>query len=665
MSAQKVMFYTKDNRIVVANVDFSGYDDNRKRLELERLKHYFLQYEFNETAVNYNNRNRKPDAEKNILMMMDPADSSFINKYISGFEYTKDRNSYKNTVEADNFPPEVKKRNTLHFDYSLAESAVPEFIKNLGFEIVPEEVTKDIDVDDPDFEENFSKQRVRMDVSPQNRRVRIFRSHYTFPPADYVRLRRLITDYESKSPKPDIDDYYSRITNGRERKLFHVYQSEIKYTLNRENFAHHEFHHVKNRMVFYGVMLKPDVKRLTAENVYRLEVENERSAYLSQTIEAINRYLKGGNFDDYSMFDNFSKGLVDKIKNLSNAEKVAYLTDMDRIVNGAVKHFESSRRDYYDEHQFGIITKSSLLTQPMDVPEDVSGEQYRLMRSAFYSISVYNPTTGRMETRNLSKYIKPENEVKITAKQQQDIIEPAKRELQTKLSEFGSDSHQSGIDSSLLDEARAMLRKSMRSPRVISEAQTINVADLAEGKLPTDEHTNNPLPPSPTPPSPTPTPAPAPAPIPDDKAGWSDDLQKYWKQFDGYNEMAKNNLEYRFAVNNQEVCYTSKNNVSLSKNCEYEMYKRLVNEPSSLKKAVRFEDTLSKEQALMLYVACVNSGRRMRGSIPQDLSMIETMTSIPQAERDKFKQKMNPQPQNSSTTRSITFVNKPSHNFGR
>ena len=620
MSMQKVMFHTKDNKIIVADIDFEGYDDTRKRLELQRIQHYFEQYSYNDIASHYNNRNNMPDADKKILSLRDGANTTFVNSYSKGFDYVKNRAAYQNNVGASNFPSHAQKPNTLHFDYSISDSVVPEFIKNLGFTIEPEEVMTNINVDDPDFEEKFNKQKARMDVSSSHKRVRIFRNHYTFPPADYVRLKKLINSYNALSPKPDMDEYLSSLANIRDQKLFYVYSSEIEYLKNIETMLQHEFHHVKNRMVFNGMMNKPDVKRLTAENIYRLEVENERTAYLSETIECINRYLKGGNLSDYSAFDNFCADLPEKIKNMTDSQKVAYLTDMDKVVNYALERFADKKRDWYDEHQFKSTTESSLLSQPMDVPEDLNGEQYRLMRSAYYSIAVYNPATGKTETRNLSKYIAPENDVQINSEQRRKIIWPAKRKLQDKLDAFHKDSQ--GKDLILLDEARAFYRHQMRTPRIIAEAQTINVADLVDGKAQPDDHN-----PAPTPPTP----------VADDKAGWSDELQKYWSKFEGYKQINKNNNEYSFAIKNQDVCYTAENKVNLSQNCKYEMYDRLVKEPSGAKRAILFKDTLSEEQALMLYVACVNNGRKMRGVLPKDLSLVETMEAIPQAERDKFK----------------------------
>ena len=644
MVAQKIMFYTKDNRIVVADVDLSAYDDTRKRLELNRIQHYFAQYSSADISDNYNKRASKSDSEKALLSLMDKANTDYVNRYVHGFPYAKNPAEYKNRVKPNNFPTNVKKQHTLHFDYSVSDSDVPEFIKNLGFHILPNEQLVKIDIDDPDFDDKRNKQKTIMDVITGSRLVRIFRYHYKFPPADYIRLQKLITQYKSLSPKPDITEWKNQLKDKRDKKLFAIYAAEITYIEDEEaNFLYHEFHHVKNKLIFDGIYCKPDAKRLTAENAYRLAMENERSAYLAQTVKAVNAYLKGGDLHDYSMFDNFSNNLAIKLVTMSDSQKVAYLSDLKNVVNYALEEFETKKRKFYNETQFadrtaanGTIIKGMvsqyMTAQPLDVPEDTSGEQYRLMRSAFYSMSVYNPTTGKTEVRSLAQYILPKNEIRITAEEMKDIVKPAKDKLKDKLKKFSDDSRESGINPDLLDEARAFYRNHMRSPRVIYDAETINVADLIDDKsLSAGESAVAPA-----------TSAPAISPVPSDKAYWSDDLQKYWSKFDDYKEKAKNNAEYSFSIKEQEMCYTSKTSVLFSDSCNYEMYDRFVKEPSNAGKPIRFAETLSKEQALMLYVACINNGRRVRGAIPKDLSAIDSMTSVPQAERDKFKAKNTP-----------------------
>ena len=63
----------------------------------------------------------------------------------------------------------------------------------------------------------------------------------------------------------------------------------------------------------------------------------------------------------------------------------------------------------------------------------------------------------------------------------------------------------------------------------------------------------------------------------------------------------------------------------------------MLKEPSNRAAPVEFLDTLSREQKLMLYIACVNNGRRMVGKVPTDLSGIERLQGIPEAEMNRFR----------------------------
>ena len=48
-------------------------------------------------------------------------------------------------------------------------------------------------------------------------------------------------------------------------------------------------------------------------------------------------------------------------------------------------------------------------------------------------------------------------------------------------------------------------------------------------------------------------------------------------------------------------------------------------------------DTLSREQALTLYIACINYGRKPVGAVPTDLSGIENLQGIPPEEMNRFR----------------------------
>ena len=67
----------------------------------------------------------------------------------------------------------------------------------------------------------------------------------------------------------------------------------------------------------------------------------------------------------------------------------------------------------------------------------------------------------------------------------------------------------------------------------------------------------------------------------------------------------------------------------------------MLEEPTNKCNPVNFLPSLTEEQKLLLYVACINSGRKTKGEIPTNLERIANMREIPQEERDKFAQIIN------------------------
>ena len=51
-----------------------------------------------------------------------------------------------------------------------------------------------------------------------------------------------------------------------------------------------------------------------------------------------------------------------------------------------------------------------------------------------------------------------------------------------------------------------------------------------------------------------------------------------------------------------------------------------------------FKDTLTKEQALKLYVACVNNNRQMKGTLPKDFSQLRKLKGVPAEDLKKCQQ---------------------------
>ena len=557
--------------------------------------------------------------------------------------------------------PPADAPNTLYLSHRIADDDFPEMFKNIGYEIVPEDKSYDVHynaatgqfVQTPEYETRMAY------VNSDSKRLSIVRNHFHFSAHDYARLQELKTQFETYKRTnryvKEKEFAENNLADQRDRALFWFYGQEVERNEHRDSLLAHELKHIKNSVFDGGLSLKNDYKRLSVENYYRLAVEDERSAYMEQLVNDMNKYLQKGDMNDYSMFDEENEFVVNHLKSLrTDAEKRAYATDWPRLVAEKINDFESKHRSYYDNGQDGLApdydedgdnknrqflvgTKQRIKDAPLNAEEDTDGSEFKKWRALYYNYQVYNPDTRRMEYVNLARHITPDLEVAISPEIGREIIEPQKSRLQQRQRQFLADKMHGLIDVRLIAQAKRMMRDTASSREFVTEIDNLRIATLFgrdDSPTPTPEQ----------PSAPTPT-------VPDDHADWSDDLQHYWQQVEGYSEVAKNNEEYRFKINDATVRYTSKKQVEVSRNADYLVYDKMLKEPSNRSAPIEFLDTLNQEQKLLLYIACVNNGRRMKGAIPTDLSGIERLQGVPEAEMNKFRHRMETQPSASQPER--------------
>ncbi|MCQ2735028.1 MAG: hypothetical protein MJ212_03655, partial [Alphaproteobacteria bacterium] len=198
----------------------------------------------------------------------------------------------------------------------------------------------------------------------------------------------------------------------------------------------------------------------------------------------------------------------------------------------------------------------------------------------------------------------------------------ARNALQEKINKTSEDAAQGKINTSLVEMARSLMRDSLNQTTFLNEIDNFRITSLYDNSNENDPN----LQPQHE--------------IPCDHADWSDDLQRYWQQVEGYREISKNNLEYKFAINNATISYKNRHEAEVSDNAGYDLYVKMLSEPTNINRKVEFLDTLKEEQALTLYVACINSGRIPTGNVPTDLSKIDGMASIPEEAKQIFRQRM-------------------------
>jgi len=627
MAVETLLVCSKDGNVVPLNV---VYGNEAEKIRKKRMfSTYFRQKTLNNITDLYNQYFRNSVAFNNIeaecLKSLDCDNTAFLSQELNGpISFVKQPENYYNGASVNSFPLHIaQKNNILHFDYRISDADVPALIKNLGYAIKP---------DDRECAVSYNPQKGIYEVPKRNltcarvnaekRTITWFRDHLTFPPEDYRELKNMIALFKAEqlnNPNLRPDDFTLGIADARKRSLWQFYVYESYNVKTGKLKLLHEMKHVKNAILGSGLRLKGSFRRPSVEDYYRLQVEDERSAYLSQVINAVNDYQKKGKPEDFSMFDGESNLLVEKLKSIPSQNRLAYVADLSHIVKYAFKSFAVNH-----EHAQNYVTQFAknleyyIDNAPLSVDADADRSEFKKIRRLFYHFEVYNPQTKKTEYANLSSYITPDYEITIAPEIFSNVIELKKFSLQKRLQEYRQKVASGEINPELVSQAKAVKRDKLSESQFVNEIDTLSIANFPDNNY---SETNPEL--SETAPE------------------WSREIRKYWQQFDGYREIANTKKEYTFNLKNGTVSYTAKNKANVSANAEYDVYKKLVAEPVNKNLRVRFKDTLTEEQALKLYVACVISGRKMSGNIPADLHKIQQLNDIPSADLKKFNSILN------------------------
>ncbi len=623
MSSETLLVTTADNCVIAINLEYnSETEKRRKALMFQQYCENILYSDFFNRYNNFVSSGISSNSlEKDFFIEVDGQNTDFLAQEIRYGNIKKSRKDYSNDLDKNVLPPSIENApNTIHFDNVIPNSEVPLLIQNLGYKIVAKD-----DVYPVVYNEKKQKYEVknfklrRASVYTANKKIEFVRNHFSFSPEDYNTLKRLII-IANREVQRNLRRPLERVfPDPKERSLYSVYMEEKKNVMHRFLTLNHELVHIKNEVLSSGLNLKKSAKMLSVEDYYRLQVEDERSAYLSQTINAVNAYLKNGDPTDFSSFDNESMELVVEITSIPKDKRFEYVQNPENLIRCSFEHFEKYHRKDYDKGQFRKNMLIDMKKVPLSLKKDTDRKEFLLNRSLFYRFRLYNPQTKSFEEKNLSSYIKPEYEVKIDNNVRKEIIVPCSQKLSSRMAEYQAKVKSGDINPELVQKAKAMMRANMHKPQFIQKIDGFELSLLVDDKLTGD----------------TVKPSQYPEQTTEKPAVWSKNLKKYWTQFDGYQKLTDNENEYMFSIKNSKVKYTAQNKVQLSNDAEYEMYVRLLNEPSNKNKPIVFKDTLTKEQALKLYVACVVYKRKMKGNLPKDFSTIKKLKDIPTADMQK------------------------------
>lgn len=239
---------------------------------------------------------------------------------------------------------------------------------------------------------------------------------------DYEKIRQIelevkeavdkVEGVEKVKAKFDVLDKYDRPLS-----VLYLYIFDDRSDL--QNTLYHEAKHIVDGVVCGYRAYCGDYKKPTAEEEYKLNVEDERVAYLEELNKAIKEYFTNGN----KLYLSFRSSLVwiaDRFYDCSKEEIRKKLYPPVDIMKEALQRWNDKQLEsYFEQFQRRCLGSSG---KSLFVEEDTTGEEYKKQRSLLYSFEVYNPNTEKMELLDLSSVL--DVEVPISKKVYDEIIVP-------------------------------------------------------------------------------------------------------------------------------------------------------------------------------------------------------------------------------------------------
>lgn len=370
------------------------------------------------------------------------------------------RRTFKNGL--NRFPdlPPVENYTAL-FEYKpVSDDDYLLMIRKLGYTI--EKDIRDIYVDfdelgytsyfDKDKNELFSNDDylgTNAYVQSQNLFMNFNMPRYLFKKEDYQRYQE-IEKQKQKDPA-SLNNLSLRDEN--------LYLT-IQYCLSRQkNYLltiTHESKHQKNRFLRERRQLKADAKKLSCEDIYKINVEDERSAKFSEILEAVNNYFKTGKDDLLNICKEENRWLKDALEGKSPEEIKTILSDHSFLLNACLKDWNTNFAPlYYDQFSYNCPEDAK---HYLTLPDNVNHEEYNKQRSLYYSFEVYNPETGKTETKDFSKLMTVDVTI---GNEEQNIIQKSERERKITGSVF-LDPQTKKTLLGIIQQAKEMLKEKIR-----------------------------------------------------------------------------------------------------------------------------------------------------------------------------------------------------------
>ena len=321
-------------------------------------------------------------------------------------------------------------------DYTISDSEIPADLQNAGIVI-----KRDIEFYELKYDEK-NKKAYWADENGNKKRFNNTRAeceHGEITIFDSV----LVLDKEMADIIKNIDASLKRIHKREDIKKFFDNLPEKEKTIyneyryRRDNFQSgnqkhftlaHELKHIRNKDAF-----KQKAPHLSLESRLKLMEHDEKSAHIEEALRAIKEFYKKDR--NFKVFPKKCDWLVQELKKLKKDEQDKLLQDMEHIVNGVSQNWDNEFGKGYrkKDNQFNKQIQDMAYDVPLSEVKN-SDEDYKAILSEYYRFEVYNPQTGKTESKDLSSLI--HKDVEITDEQRNDYLNLAEKTVSTRQKRF-------------------------------------------------------------------------------------------------------------------------------------------------------------------------------------------------------------------------------------
>ncbi len=303
--------------------------------------------------------------------------------------------------------------------FQIPEELVPRMLKSVGISIKRETLSHFV---------KWSSVTYKVDIVParkqsyrsrfDNRSIAVVENCYVFEPDDWKNIKKIEQTFikekvkRKKSwflkEKPDdvlLDDILHKLFKEKELikygALYAAYREIRRIRNDYIGSFIHSFHHFRNKILFDNRCLHPKSVALSAQDMYNILVEDERSAAFAVTVYRLSRYWQNGNWNELLSKEPCFAILAERPQEMRDN----LLKNMEFVLNVKLKYWTEHELERHYPKFVGLLPALEARNS-IAKGEDENRREYLLQRSLMYSFYIYNPDSGKFELHNLSRNIK-------------------------------------------------------------------------------------------------------------------------------------------------------------------------------------------------------------------------------------------------------------------